>query len=111
VTDATTEEARTDVPADPAAVAEAVASELRDLLWAEAPYGDPCAPTNQFSLLHEEDYSVEDRATRRGTVVMRTPDGRYWHATITVTAVEQTTRTPAGDDFDDDDEDPGYGDD
>jgi hypothetical protein len=101
--DIVTAKAVTEPPADPAAVTAALESALRDLLWESAPYGEPCGPMHEFSLLYEEDYSAEDRATPRETAVLCTPDGRYWHATIAVTVVEQTVRTPV--EYDEDDED------
>lgn len=75
-------------------VAEVLADWLRDQLWADGPYGDDDSQVSDFALAYEEAWSVEDHAAPRDTAILRTPDGRFWHATITVTAVEQATRTP-----------------
>lgn len=85
----------TETPPAPADTgpAEAIADWLREQLYQAGPYGDPCDPTQKFAQLYQEDYSQEDAAAPETTVICCTPDGRYWHATIAVTVVEQVERT------------------
>jgi hypothetical protein len=86
----------TETPPAPADTgpAEAIADWLRGQMWNWATYDDDTTPIKgPFALVYEADRSDEDRAAPPNTVVVRTPDGRYWHATIVVTVVEQVERT------------------
>jgi hypothetical protein len=101
VADATTLDPQTAGPApDAAAVGELVAAWVYDALWADGPYEGSGATAARFALVYEEGWTREDHAAPPGTAIFQTADGRHWHATIAVTAVEQTVRTAVEDDED-----------
>ncbi len=83
-----------DDPTTPVAVAGALAEWLREHLWTDGPW-DGVGHGEGWHLVYESDWSVEDTAAPRDTAIVQTADGRVWHCTVGVTAVEQTVRTPA----------------
>jgi hypothetical protein len=96
-----TEDIAAEPPQDAAAVGEALAGWLRDNLWMEGPHIGSTGPRGSvWGLLYEDNFSQEDYAAPGDTAIIGTADGRYWHATITVTVVEQTVRTPHVDAWD-----------